>query len=269
MSGIAIGIGLGINYQGYVQPASGANPFPDIAAAWKLEANGNDSVGTKHLSLSSATNVTHSAGKSGNGFMLTATVQPRYSIPVADDGFLDCGNDAFTISIWAKFDPSLLADPAATASPCLAANGTAPAGSQNYGWAFLREYHAGNYARLIVRTAPDTVAAPTIFTVNDLNYGDAQWHHYALSRAAGTDSRLRIYYDGVKVLEGSSPGVQTIAALSNAVWHIGAHSFNSFTSTTRRSFLPGIDEVYYWQRELLEEEVSYLCNSGTGNFYSP
>lgn len=250
-----------------------ADPLADAAAYWKFEGTTgvapillDDAIGAMDLALNTSTNVTWTAGKNNNAFTHTTSSNTRYFGVETPGTLLDPSNNgsehqAFSFSIWQKLAVASFAAPTSPMSPALAVCGS----GTGWSWFLWREYHAGNYASVKFATRDPLDVIDTIEGTG-LSYGDAAWHHYTITRAAGAAAAMKLYFDGTLVASGTSTGLSGVASGVNAGFSIG-----SITPTGQQ--LSGIfrnlgqtDEASYWTREITAEEVTALYNAGTGTF---
>jgi len=232
----------------------------DVAAYWAMEASPTvDEVGALDLAFNRG--VTINAGKNNNGAFHNSAQFRRATI--AASGVLQGPDIAFSFSCWRLFDPALLAAPASPATPTIASLGLHTGDVTDYGWALWLEYHDGNYASLRAQTR-STGGTEDMIEATGLSFGDAGWHHYVLTRAAGASSAIKIYYDGALVASGTSVGSKATTN-SFLVGSFAPGVTNCLTGLTQ--IRGNFDEVGYWTRELTSGEVTELYNGGTGFFY--
>lgn len=250
--------------------AVAVDPLLDVAAYWKFEGTTqtiDDAIGAHDLLLNSSTNVTWTAGKNNNSFTHTNNTNTRFSgFENTPGSILDPSNNssehqAFSFSIWQKLAIASFAAPASPMSPALAICGN----GSIWSWFLWREYHAGNYATVKFATRDSAEVIDTIEGTG-LSFGDAGWHHYCVTRAAGANSTIGLYFDGTLVDAGISTGLSAVGASVSSGFSIGSLVATGQQLTAIFRNLGQTDEAGYWNRELNQDEVAYLYNAGAGNF---
>lgn len=252
-----------------------APPLNLAAAYWKFEGLSGSSITDELGPLALTPNASftsYSAGKHNNAAIHTTAVIRRMSRAIADAGALNTGSNvsdaasgAFSLSTWRKFDGSALAG--ANMAGTIAGLGDNNDGaSEDWGWMLWFEYDEGVFARLKLATrSKDDVEDIIEYDASSTPFADNEWHHYVVTRAAGANAPLKLYYDGNLVASGTSTGVGE----TTTAFHIGAFGRPGSAvgvASGSAALRGGIDESAFFTSVLTDDQVAALYLSGTGLF---
>ena len=150
-----------------------------------------------------------------------------------------------TISLWIKTNSP-------TGNDVIIANGEGADES------FILTYHNDGSAKF---RAWITLGSYYGETVNTIPFNDGNWHLLTIVYN-GADSDAYIYLDGVFVSPHGAGSFATIRSTNNNLV-FGAHPSNQLSS----NFNGNLDEVSFWTRVLMYEEIQQLYNNGNGITY--
>lgn len=234
------------------------NLTTNLTHYWKLDSNGNDTVGTLGLT---PTNVTFQ-GTITKIINASYLATPGGSTPTTR-AWLDAGNstnwnianDNFTIAGWWYKNAS-------TASQGLFSSGDAFDGAD---FQYLIEGTDGGGTASLKFTRKGTGTSSTVWHANNLPVGS--WYHVA---AVYNGTTIMLYVNGTLVNSTAASGATgTHAADSRACF--GAYECNyGSPPTTAKGVLNGyLDEWGFWDGKALSSgEVSALYNAGAGCGYA-
>lgn len=221
------------NVTGSIVQTNSAYPKPIVH--WKLNGNGNDSIGTNHLTPTGS--IVYEAGKLGQCANMN-TNGTQYDMPDLDTYF-DSSKD-FTLAFW--FKTSITPD----YDGVLQYKATQVAGP-NQGITFQINPNGQIYARLDTSTLQNYTHYAAV--VNDGN-----WHLIIITHATATKT-LAIYMDNVFKQSKVYTGVWSVVGGTNIYRRI------HYTTGMDSSY----DSIILYNKVLSTEELSMLWNSGNGN----
>lgn len=222
-----------------------ANPlWTSLYSAYKAESNANDSLGLYNGTVQGG--LTYTTGKSGNAFTGNGT---NGYVSFADNSFNLL--DSFTINVWVNISSS-------TTNSVFVSNYYYSGAVGEAGW--LLEHRTNGNIRFYMSTS--------LSTATQINYSYSGkysgWHMITIVKPSGGLSTGKMYIDGSlvsSVLNAGNPYYHTTNySTIGAAKYVGGIS--GYIENGGK-----VDEVYIWNRDITETEVTELYNSGSGTFY--
>lgn len=202
----------------------------NLVSYYKLDGNSNDATATANNGTD--TTITYSAGNGkiiqGAGYNGTTSQIVASAVNISD----------FTMSCWVKTTQ-------ASNNIIIAGYLAATAGL----WFQLNQGGVTGRITFLVKDSNSNLNA-LVSTAS--TYNDGNWHFLVGTKTGNT---ISYYIDGV--LQASDSGVTFTGNFNSCVPSLGVAGYSG-----------AIDEIGYWSRALISQEVQQLYNFGNGNQYS-
>lgn len=224
----------------------------NLVSYWKLNTNSNDSVASNN---GTDTNVAYDSSIKIAGGSLDVRSTSTSKVIIADSASWDTGTGDFSISCWAYQTTGTVASGLITIS-------------DNWTSAPTKRVHLDMQG-----TGNTSISFGFYDSVSGVKYAVAVWasganlrngwHHIVGTRAAGVAT---IYVDGIsKATASNTTGVSANANITGVSGiNIG---IGDYGSSNWERFQGYIDEVGFWNRALIGDEVALLYNGGSGLTY--